>query len=72
MRSAEAKRHPALTALKQFYWQHQDHREALFALDSRPAGELEASLERAWAQDPVVLAETKGTPKVHSQKKAVN
>jgi hypothetical protein len=34
--------------------------------------QLEASLERAWAQDPVVLAETEGTPKVHIQKEAVN
>jgi integrase/recombinase XerD len=34
--------------------------------------QLEASLERAWAQDPVVLAETKGTPKVHSKQDAVN
>ena len=34
--------------------------------------QLEASLERAWAQDPVVLAETKGTPEVHSKRDAVN
>ena len=34
--------------------------------------QLEASLERAWAQDPVVLAETKGTPKVHGKTDAVN
>lgn len=42
--------------------------------------QLEASLERAWAQDPVVLAEaksaalaeTKGTPKVHRIEDVVN
>ena len=34
--------------------------------------QLEASLERAWAQDPVVLAETKGTPEVHGNRDAVN
>jgi integrase/recombinase XerD len=34
--------------------------------------QLEASLERAWAQDPVVLAEAKGTPEVHSKRDAVN
>jgi hypothetical protein len=31
--------------------------------------QLEVSLERASAQDPVVLAETKRTPKVHVQKR---
>jgi integrase/recombinase XerD len=34
--------------------------------------QLEASLERAWAQDPVVLAETKGTPEVHGKPGSVN
>jgi hypothetical protein len=42
--------------------------------------QLEASLERAWAQDPValaeakrvVLAETKETPEVHENKEPVN
>ena len=30
--------------------------------------QLEADLERSWARDPIVLAETKGTPEVHGQK----
>src|SRR5215469_2298213 len=34
--------------------------------------QLEASLERAWALDPVVLAETKGTPEVHGSIETVN
>jgi site-specific recombinase XerD len=34
--------------------------------------QLEADLERSWARDPIVLAETKGTPEVHGQKEAVN
>jgi integrase len=34
--------------------------------------QLEADLERSWAQDPVVLAETKGTPEVHRKKEVVN
>lgn len=51
--------------------QHQDHGEALFAMDSRPSGATETSLERAWAKEPVVLAETKGTPEVHGKPEAV-
>ena len=34
--------------------------------------QLEADLERSWAADPVVLAETKGTPRVHRNREAVN
>ena len=34
--------------------------------------QLEASLERAWALDPVVLAETKGTREVHGKINIVN
>jgi len=34
--------------------------------------QLEADLERSWALDPVVLAETKGTPEVHGKREAVN
>jgi integrase/recombinase XerD len=34
--------------------------------------QLEADLERSWARDPIVLAETKGTPEVHEKKEAVN
>ena len=34
--------------------------------------QLEANLERSWAGDPIVLAETKGTPEVHGKKEAVN
>jgi len=33
--------------------------------------QLEADLEKCWASDPVVLAETKGTPVVHGQKEDV-
>ena len=34
--------------------------------------QLEADLERSWARDPVILAETKGTPEVHGKPEAVN
>jgi integrase/recombinase XerD len=34
--------------------------------------QLEADLERSWALDPIVLAETKGTPEVHGKSEAVN
>src|SRR5262249_54953491 len=34
--------------------------------------QLESDLERSWARDPIILAETKGTPKVHADKEAVN
>ncbi len=34
--------------------------------------QLEADLERSWARDPVILAETKGTPQVHGKMEAVN
>jgi site-specific recombinase XerD len=34
--------------------------------------QLEADLERSWTRDPILLAETKGTPEVRSQKGAVN
>lgn len=34
--------------------------------------QLEADLERSWARDPIVLAETKGTPEVHGPKQSVN
>jgi integrase/recombinase XerD len=34
--------------------------------------QLEASLERTWAQDPIILAETKGTPEVHGKSAVVN
>jgi len=34
--------------------------------------QLESSLERAWALDPVVLAQTKGTPEVHEKMEVVN
>jgi integrase/recombinase XerD len=34
--------------------------------------QLEADLTRSWAQDPIVLAETKGTPQVHGSVKVVN
>ncbi len=34
--------------------------------------QLEASLERTWAQDPIILAETKGTPQVHRKLAVVN
>jgi integrase len=34
--------------------------------------QLEADLERSWARDPVVLAETKGTAEVHEKKEVVN
>ena len=34
--------------------------------------QLEADLERSWARDPIVLAETKGTPEVHGQRHVVN
>jgi len=34
--------------------------------------QLEADLERSWAQDPIVLAETKGTLEVHRKQEAVN
>ena len=34
--------------------------------------QLEADLERSWATDPVVLAESKGTPEVHGGREAVN
>lgn len=34
--------------------------------------QLEADLERSWARNPIVLAETKGTPEVHPKIEAVN
>jgi integrase len=34
--------------------------------------QLEADLERSWALDPIVLAETKGTPEVRREREAVN
>lgn len=34
--------------------------------------QLEADLERSWTTDPVVLAETKGTPEVHGKREVVN
>lgn len=34
--------------------------------------QLEANLERSWKQDPIVLAETKGTPEVHGKREVVN
>ena len=34
--------------------------------------QLEASLERTWAQDPIILAETKGTPEVHGKSVVLN
>jgi integrase len=34
--------------------------------------QLEADLERSWATDPIVLAETKGTPEVHGKTEVVN
>ena len=34
--------------------------------------QLEADLERSWARDPVVLAETKGTAEVHEKMEVVN
>jgi hypothetical protein len=34
--------------------------------------QLEADLERSWARDPIILAETKGTPQVHEKTEAVN
>lgn len=34
--------------------------------------QLEADLERSWARDPIVLAETKGTPEVHAKREVVN
>jgi integrase/recombinase XerD len=34
--------------------------------------QLEQDLRRAWSEDPVALAETKGTPRVHRDKRAIN
>ncbi len=34
--------------------------------------QLEADLERTWSEDPIVLAQTKGTPEVHGGKAVVN
>lgn len=34
--------------------------------------QLEADLERTWAHDPIVLAETKGRPEVHRKSEVVN
>lgn len=34
--------------------------------------QLEASLERTWAQDPIILAETRGTPEVHGKSVVLN
>jgi integrase len=34
--------------------------------------QLEADLQRAWSEDPVVLLETKGTPEVHGKSGTVN
>ncbi len=34
--------------------------------------QLEADLERSWARDPIVLAETKGTREVHGVAEAIN
>jgi integrase len=34
--------------------------------------QLEADLERTWARDPIILAETKGTPEVHGELGVVN
>ncbi len=34
--------------------------------------QLEADVERSWAQDPIVLAETKGTPEVHGEGDIIN
>ena len=33
---------------------------------------LDADLERAWAQDPIVLVETEGTREVHAEHETVN
>jgi hypothetical protein len=33
---------------------------------------LDADLERAWAQDPIVLVEANGTPEVHGKNEVVN
>jgi hypothetical protein len=34
--------------------------------------QLETDLERSWALDPIVLAETKGTPEVYGKSEALN
>jgi integrase/recombinase XerD len=34
--------------------------------------QLESDLQRSWAYDPIVVAETKGTPKVHGKMEVVN
>ncbi|MGC1977401.1 MAG: tyrosine-type recombinase/integrase [Candidatus Sulfotelmatobacter sp.] len=34
--------------------------------------QAEADVARSWATDPIVLLETKGTPEVHGERKAVN
>lgn len=34
--------------------------------------QLEADLERSWASDPIILAQTKGTPEVHRKQEVVN
>jgi integrase/recombinase XerD len=34
--------------------------------------QLEADVRRSWSGDPVVLAETKGTPEVHGNQEVVN
>jgi hypothetical protein len=34
--------------------------------------QLEADVARAWTRDPIVLAETKGTPEVHGKTERVN
>jgi integrase len=34
--------------------------------------QLEADIRRSWERDPVVFAQTKGTPEEHREKEAVN
>jgi len=34
--------------------------------------QLEADVRRSWSEDPVVFAQTKGTPEVHERTKVVN
>ena len=34
--------------------------------------QLEADVKRAWAEDPIVIAETKGTPEVHGKERRPN
>ena len=34
--------------------------------------QLEADLQRAWENDPIVLMEAKGTPEVHEERRRIN